>query len=370
MDINEQMKLITQWPTEELLTKKDLKHLLELGVPLNHYFGLEVSGRLHIGQGIGMVQKIADLQKAGIKCSIFLADWHTLINKKLGGVWDNIQKGCEYIKEILTAGLKCIGGDPSKVKFVKGSDVYDNDFWRTMIDVSMNTSLKRVLRSITIMGREEKELTAFGSLLYPPMQAADIFFNGWNIAHGGMDQRKIHVIAREVATKIDKKFTHKGMVYKPIALHTHLWLGLQKPSVWPVPKNADKTLIKLSMKMSKSKPKTCIFLTDKPEDIKSKINNAFCPEKEIEFNPLIDWAHSIGFLNGPMRIIRPEKFGGELVLKDYKELVNVYKSGKLHPLDLKKAMAELLINLTEPARQHMKNKMHLVKMIESFRVTR
>jgi len=39
----------------------------------------------------------------------------------------------------------------------------------------------------------------------------------------------------------------------------------------------------------------------------------------------------------------------------------------LHPMDLKNAMAELLIKLTEPARKHMKNKMHLVKMIESFR---
>ncbi|MFA5405737.1 MAG: tyrosine--tRNA ligase [Candidatus Nanoarchaeia archaeon] len=368
MKVDDKLKLINRWPTEEVLTEPDLRKLLEAGVKLNHYFGIEVSGRLHIGQGIGMVQKIADLQKAGVKCSIFLPDWHTWINNKLGGDWANIQKGSEYIKEILTAGLKCVGGDPEKVTFIKGSDVYNNDFWRTTIEVCKNMSLSRALRSITIMGRNEKDLANFAQLLYPPMQAADIFFMRFNLAHGGMDQRKIHVIARDVADKISCPFKSPKLgFYKPIALHTHLWLGLQKPSVWPVPKDADKTAIKISMKMSKSKPKTCIFLTDTPDDIREKINNAFCPEREVEFNPLIDWAHSIAFLDGPLRINRPEKFGGELVIDSYESLCRIYSEGKLHPMDLKNVMAELLIKLTEPARKHMKNKMHLVKMIESFR---
>ncbi|HLE06949.1 MAG TPA: tyrosine--tRNA ligase, partial [Candidatus Nanoarchaeia archaeon] len=221
MDIEKRIELIKKWPTEEILTESDLRTLLENGVKLNHYCGFEVSGQLHIGQGIGMMQKVADLQKAGVNCSMFLADWHTWINNKLGGVWDNIQKGSEYIKEILTAGLKCVGGDPEKVKFIKGSDVYNNDFWKTMIDVSKNMTVNRALRSITIMGRQETELTSFAQLLYPPMQAADIFFMGFNLPHGGMDQRKIHVIARETAEKISNGLKDKkGKPYKPIALHT------------------------------------------------------------------------------------------------------------------------------------------------------
>lgn len=373
MNVDEKPELIKKWPTEEILTEDGLKKLLESGEKLNHYFGIEVSGMLHIGQGIGCMQKIADLQKAGVNCTIFLADWHTWINNKLGGKWENIQKGCEYIKEILIAGLKCVGGDIKKIKFVKGSEVYNNDYWRTVIDVSKNVNINRILRSITIMGREEKEVTSFSQLMYPPMQAADIFFLGFNIAHGGMDQRKIHVIAREAAEKLtNHPFKNKkGEIYKPIALHTHLWLGLQKPNIWPIPKDMNKQELWASMKMSKSKPNTAIFLTDSPEEIKKKINDAFCPEKEVEFNPIIDWLKCIAFYNNKIFTIkRPEKFGGNFEIKSFEELQKLYSNGKIHPLDLKNATADYLIKFLEPAREHFKDKQELIDMMKSFQVTR
>lgn len=376
MDVSEKMGLINRWPTEEVLTEADLKKLLESGVKLNHYFGIEISGQLHLGQGIGLMMKVADLQKAGVNCSVYLADWHSLINNKLDGKWENIQKGSEYVKEILIAGLKCVGGDHKKVKFVKGSELYNNDYWMTVIDVSKNISINRIMRSISIMGREEKDVTTFAQLMYPPMQAADIFFGEWNIAHGGMDQRKIHVIAREVAESLhNHQFKNKkDEVYKPIALHTHLWLGLLKPKVWPVPENLSKEEqqeIWTSMKMSKSKPNTAIFLTDTPEEIKAKIKDAFCPEKTVNFNPLLDWAKTIVFYNNkPLMINRPEKFGGNITFKNYEELEKAYTEGKLHPMDLKNAMAEFLINFLAPAREHFKDKEHLLKMMKDFMITR
>ncbi len=52
--------------------------------------------------------------------------------------------------------------------------------------------------------------------------------------------------------------------------------------------------------MSKSKPDTAIFITDSPEDIKKKVNNAYAPEGEVELNPILDWAKYLIFikLNG------------------------------------------------------------------------
>ena len=48
MDIEERFKLITR-NLEEVLTPGDLKKLLEKEVPLKHYIGFEISGKLHLG---------------------------------------------------------------------------------------------------------------------------------------------------------------------------------------------------------------------------------------------------------------------------------------------------------------------------------
>ncbi len=365
------LELFTKWPTEEILTGEDLKDLIKSGVKLRHYIGFEISGRMHLGTGIGCMQKVVDLQKAGVNCSIFLADYHAWINNKLGGNWDNISKAAEYYKEGFKASIKALGGDPKKVKFVLGSELYHNndDYWKTVIEVSKNISIARIMRSITILGRQEKDLTSFAQLFYPPMQVADIFIQGINIAHAGMDQRKAHVVAREVASKLKIK-PLKGNK-KPIALHHHLWLGLQKPEVWPIPKDVNRQDLLATMKMSKSKPKTAIYLTDSPEEIKGKIKGAFCPEKVVDFNPIMDWARNIVFYDKkPLLITRSDKFGGNLKIKNYAELEKAYMSGKLHPMDLKNAISEFLIKFLEPVRDHFKNKQELIKMMKGFQTTR
>ena len=85
-----------------------------------------------------------------------------------------------------------------------GTDLYHHNdaYWATLIDVAKNTSLARMQRSITILGRREGESVDFAKLIYPPMQVADIFIQGINLAHAGMDQRKAHVVARDVAAKM------------------------------------------------------------------------------------------------------------------------------------------------------------------------
>jgi len=356
LSVEEKFELITR-NLEEILTSEDLRELLENGEKLKHYIGFEISGKIHIGSGLMCMSKLKDFMDAGIECSIFLADWHAWINDKLGGDIDVIKKvAVGYFKEGLKTSFKCIGGDPEKLKFVLGSDLYHNNdkYWQTLIDVSKNTSLGRMQRSITIMGRKEGESVDFAKLMYPPMQVADIFIQGINIAHAGLDQRKAHVVAREVAEKlkISPLFNKKKEKIKPVAVHHHLILGLQKPPIWPVSKEQMQELWS-NMKMSKSIPDSAIFITDSPDEIKRKLNKAFCPEKEIEFNPVLDWAKYLVFRDKfILKIKRDKKFGGDVNYRSYMELEKDFVVGKLHPMDLKNAVAEKIVEILEPVRKH------------------
>ena len=357
MELNKKLELIKR-NTEEILTEEDLIKLLEGGEKLKHYIGFEISGKIHLGTGLMCMSKVKDFMDAGVDCSIFLADWHSWINDKLGGDREIIKKvAVGYFKEGLKASLKCLGGNPEKLKFVLGSDLYHNNdiFWATMIDVSKHTTLARMQRSITILGRKEGEGVDFAKLIYPPMQIADIFIQGINLAHAGLDQRKAQVIAREVASqmKISPLLNKKGEKIKPIAVHHHLILGLQKPAIWPVPKENLQELWS-SMKMSKSIPSSAIYITDSEEEIKKKVSNAFCPEGETEFNPLIDWAKYLIFSRAKekLEIKRPAKFGGDKLYNNFQELVSDFSAKKLHPMDLKNAMADKLIKILDPARKH------------------
>jgi len=124
--------------------------LLDSGMKIKHYIGFEISGKIHLGTGLMCMSKVKDFMDAGINCSIFLADWHSWINDKLGGDREVIKKVAGgYFKEGLRASLKCLGGNPEKLKFVLGSDLYHNndDYWATMVDVSKHTSLSRMKRS-------------------------------------------------------------------------------------------------------------------------------------------------------------------------------------------------------------------------------
>lgn len=356
MDSEKKFELIKR-NAEEILTEEDLRHFIESKEELKHYIGFEISGKIHLGTGIMSMAKVKDFMDAGVKTSVFLADWHTWINDKLEGDRERIKSvALGYFKEGLKASMKCLDGNSEKIDFVLGSELYKNtDYWSTVVEVSRHSTLARIKRSITIMGRKEGEAIDFAKMLYPPMQAADIFFQGINLAHSGMDQRKAHVIARDTALKIklSQLKNSQGKPVKPIAVHHPLLLGLGKPPEWPVQKENLKELL-AQMKMSKSNPDSCIFIHDSEKEIERKMNNAFCPEKETEFNPVLNWAKHLlfreeGFV---IRIKRPEKFGGNTEFSSFKELEKEFAQGNLHPLDLKKAVAENLIELLEPARKH------------------
>lgn len=355
MDIQTKITKI-QHNTEEILTKEDFTQAFNEGRKLNHYIGFEISGFVHLGTGLVCMSKLKDFQDINAKTSIFLADWHTWINDKLGGDQELIKKVAKgYFKEALNASIECVKGDPEKVNYVLGSELYhnNNEYWETVVDISKNTNLARILRSTTIMGRKEGESIDFAKLIYPPMQVADIFIQDINIAHAGLDQRTAQVLARDVALKLKKPLTHNKEPIKPIAVHGHLILGLQEPPGWPLAGEKLKAALS-EMKMSKSIPNSAVFIHDTPEEIRAKLSKAFCPIGNIEYNPPLDWTKTFFHLlpKEGFTVERPTKFGGNITYANYQSVEKDFLANKLHPLDLKKSLAEHLIKILEPARKH------------------
>jgi len=350
-------KLIFKEPTEEVLTKERLEEYISNRIALKHYIGFEISGFVHLGTGLLTMAKVADLQKAGIAVTLFLADYHSWINNKLGGDLSVIRKVAGgYFKEALKQSLKLVGGDPDKLNFVLGSELYEKkglEYFETLLKVSMNTSLSRIKRSITIMGRKEGDIIDFAQLIYPAMQVADIFGLGVNLAHGGMDQRKAHIIALEVGEKIGK--------YKPLALHHHLLIGMHitediRQKILKAKREENRELFEegiIDIKMSKSKPESAIFIHDSPEEIERKLMKAYCPPKEVELNPILELARYILFRGEEKEFaIINAKTQERKVYKTYPELEKDYVEGKIFPADLKSSVSNALINLLEPARKY------------------
>jgi tyrosyl-tRNA synthetase len=347
MDLEERLALVRRAPTEEILTEAELVALLEKETHPNHYIGLEVSGLLHLGSLVILGFKINDFLKAGIRCKVFLADWHSYINNKLGGDLEKIERVSRYYKEAFA--FFCPG-----VEFELGSRLYGNNdrYWMDLLRFSKQITLARDTRCLTIMGRTTRDKLDVAQYIYPPMQAVDIKAMDLDIAHSGMDQRKVHVLVREVFPSLGWKV--------PVAVHHHLLAGLQKPEGAGVDEDAESDKV-VSSKMSKSKPDSAIFVHDSASEISRKLGKAWCPERQAEGNPVLDFAKQIVFHEPDhLDVVRPEKYGGTVSFKSYAELEGAYVAGKLHPSDLKQAVATGLDAVVSPVREHFKG----TKMME------
>ncbi|MBI2019161.1 tyrosine--tRNA ligase, partial [Candidatus Daviesbacteria bacterium] len=118
------------------------------------------------------------------------------------------------------------------------------------------------------------------------------------------------------------------------------------------------------------KPDSAVFITDSPDEIKRKVNNAYCPEGIVEFNPILDWTKNLIFYNpSSLTVTRPEKFGGDITYSSYEELEKDYAEKKLHPMDLKNTVAEWLIQKLEPARKYFEDPLRKAALEEIERLT-
>ena len=335
MDVIEKVELIERPPTEEVVTHDELIELFKTNSSPKHYIGLEISGFLHLGSLISTGFKINDFVKAGVNCTIFLADWHTIINDKLGGDWETITKVSKYYEDAFK--LVC-----PKANIVLGSDLYDSkkEYWKEFMRFTKHMSLKRTMRTLTIMGRSEDESKIdLAKLLYPPMQAVDIHSLDLDIVHAGMDQRKIHMLVREIFPKMNWKV--------PVAVHHKLLPGLSKPS--------DQNDTQILSKMSKSDPNSGVFIHNSDDEIKNKIKKAWCEEGNIQNNPLLEISKNIIFHEfDQMKIERPDKFGGNVEYYEYQQLESDFAEKKIHPGDLKQTVGNYLIKVISPIRDKLK----------------
>ncbi len=353
--VEEKLSLITR-NTVEVVTLEELRGKLESGDRLKGYIGYEPSGIVHIGWLI-WIMKVKDLVEAGVDFTVLEATWHAMVNDKLGGDLSLIREATKIVKAVFEA----MNVPLDKVKFVDAEElVSDKEYWSILLRVAKKNTLQRVKRALTIMGRraEEAELDS-SKIIYPLMQVSDIFYLDLDIALGGMDQRKAHMLARDTAEKLGFK--------KPIAIHTPILTGLSGAGRMDVSK-ADRDEILAMAKMSKSKPQQTIYIHYKPETIRALIRKAYCPKGVIEFNPIIEINKYILFAREGFRLIvkRPEKYGGTIVYERYEDLERDFIEGRLHPADLKNATAEALIELLEPIRERLLRDPHLVQVLRKL----
>ncbi len=362
MDLETRLELIKR-VGEEIITEQELRVLLETKQNPVAYDGFEPSGLAHVPFGIYRAINMEDLLKAGVKFKLWIADWFAWVNNKMGGDLEKIRRVGEYFVEV----WKAAGIDMSRVEVLWTSDAMDSrEYWKKVILIAKNTTLNRTTRCLTVMGRTGAELKTTAQLFYPMMQCADIFHLEADICQLGLDQRRANILAREVGPKLGW--------WKPVIVSHHMLIGLEgvkRPEGYDEDRRID---VQISSKMSKSKPETCLFVHDSEEVIESKIRAAFCPERIVEGNPILEYCKYIVFRRfKTLEIERPPQFGGDLEVDSYDELEKLFREGKIHPLDLKNAAAKALNEVVKPVREHFeKNKRakQLYDFVKEERITR
>ncbi len=301
--------------TVEIVTDEDLRALL--AQPHKKvYAGYEPSGEIHLGHLV-TINKLVDLQAAGFEIVVLLADLHAFLNRK--GTMEKVRELAEYNRRCFEGlGLR-------NVRYVLGSDIQLNrDYELLLLQLSQQITLNRATRSMDEVGRQMDHPTV-SQMIYPIMQMADIATLGVDAAVGGIDQRKIHMLAREHLIN----FGYKA----PVCIHTPILNGLD------------------GKKMSSSQG-NYISVADTEEEIRKKCQKAFCPP-EIPENPVLQiFRYHIFPRVAEITIKRPEKFGGDRTFSSYIDLESSYGKGEVHPLDLKKSCGESLVEILAPVREY------------------
>lgn len=253
--------------------------------------------------------------------------------------------------------------DLKNVEFVWANDIiHDDAYLKLMMQIARNSTVKRILRCSQIMGRKESEALQASQIFYPVMQATDIFHLKADVCQLGMDQRKVNVLARELGPKLG--------LWKPVAVHHHMLMGLGQPTT------AEKSAVEraIEMKMSKSDPDSAIFMDDSEEEVNRKIKKAYCPEKKIDENPIIEYCKYILFeLFDKVEVKRPAKFGSNVVYDSFDGLAKDFAAGKLHPMDLKDCVAEYLNKILADFRKKFAKSSKakkLYELVKNYEVTR
>ncbi|PGF16840.1 tyrosine--tRNA ligase [Natrinema sp. CBA1119] len=311
---------------EEAVTDEEVRDLAAEPEGKRAYVGYEPSGVLHLGHLL-TANKLIDLQEAGMEVVVLLADVHAYLNEK--GSFEEIRATAEQMKaQFLAYGL-----EEAQTEFVYGSEFQlEEEYTLDLHHLERETTMNRAQRAMAeIQGDETAKVS---HLVYPLMQTLDIEYLDLDLAVGGLDQRKVHMLAREKLPELE--YDVRPAIHTPIVADLTSGEG----------------------KMSSSGGIT-ISMEDSTADLEEKVNSAFCPptrdpEGDLE-NPVLElFEYHIFPRFDEVVVERPEKYGGDLTYESYEELAADLESGELHPADAKGTLAASLDELIAPGREKLR----------------
>lgn len=315
----------------EVVTEEEVRALADSPADRRVYVGYEPSGVLHLGHML-TANKLIDLQECGFEVVILLADVHAYLNKK--GSFEEIQETAAQMQDQFIA----YGLDESETEFVYGSRYQlEEEYVLDVHSLGLETTLRRAERAMAeIQGDSVPNVS---HVVYPLMQALDIEYLSLDLAVGGIDQRKVHMLARDNLPSIG--YESRPAIHTPILADLETGVG----------------------KMSSSSGVT-ISMEDTRETITEKVTDAFCPptrdpepdeEGNERENPVLQlFQYHVFPRFETVRVERPEKYGGDVSFSGYGGFAEAVEAGELHPADAKAALVEYLDRLIEPGRQQLR----------------
>jgi len=163
--------------------------------------GMRPTGALHLGNYFGALENWVKLQDE-YECYFFVADWHALTTgyEDTSQIKNNIN---DLVIDWLSAGL-----DPEKCVIFLQSSIKEHAELHLLF--SMTTPLSWLLRCPTYKDQinqlKDKNITTYGFLGYPCLQAADILIYKAGFVPVGEDQLPHLELTREIARRFNYLF--------------------------------------------------------------------------------------------------------------------------------------------------------------------
>ncbi|HET7322763.1 MAG TPA: tyrosine--tRNA ligase [Halococcus sp.] len=325
MNIAERKRLVTR-NTAEVVTEEELDGLLADDPTI--YIGYAPTGEMHIGH-FTTIRKLADFLRAGLDVTVLIADLHAHLDDEKSP-FDLLDARSAYYREAIEGMVEAAGASPEKIEFVQGREFeLDSEYSLDLLRMAADTTISRVQRAGSEVVRQS-ENPKLGGLIYPLMQTLDIDALDADIAYGGLDQRGIYMLSRELFADRDEK--------PPVCVFAPLLSGLS------------------GGKMSASDASSKVNLTDDPDTVREKLQGAYCPQGEVEDNGVLEYLRFLVFpilaeRDESFEVERPEQYGGDLRYESYDELESDFVSEELHPQDLKNAAAGYISLAIDPIRE-------------------
>ena len=164
--------------------------------------GMQPSGLMHLGNLLGALENWKTLQ-AQHECFFFVADWHALSTN-----YADTSRLKEFSQELLIDWLAA-GIDPNRATVFIQSQVPEHAILHLLLSMIIpipwlerNPTYKEKQEEIT-----EKDLTTYGFLGYPVLQAADILLYKPDLVPVGKDQLPHLELTREVGRRFNSLYT-------------------------------------------------------------------------------------------------------------------------------------------------------------------